>query len=92
MLLLHTVRSFTGGSAVKNQPANAGDVGFDPWVGKIPWRREWLPTSLFLPGGFHGQRSLTGCSLWGHKGLVMTEQPALSLLSTLKIDAFGLPW
>ena len=52
MLLQHTVRSFPGGSAVKNQPANAGDVGFNPWVGKIPWRREWLPTLAFLPGEF----------------------------------------
>ena len=34
--------------------------GFDPWVGKIPWRREWLPTPVFLPGEFHGQRSLAG--------------------------------
>ena len=33
---------------------------FDPWVGKIPWRRTWLPTPLFLPGESHGQRSLTG--------------------------------
>jgi hypothetical protein len=62
MLLQHTVRSFPGGSAVKNQPANAGDVGFNPWVGKIPWRREWLPTLAFLPGEFHGQRSLEGYS------------------------------
>ena len=31
---------------------------FDPWVGKIPWRREWLTTPVFLPGEFHGQRSL----------------------------------
>ena len=38
---------------VKNSPANAGDVkspGFDPWVGKIPWRRAWQPTPAFLPG------------------------------------------
>ena len=35
---------------------------FDPWVGKIPWRREWRPTSVFLPGESHGQRSLVGCS------------------------------
>ena len=38
---------------------------FDPWVPKIPWRREWQPTPVFLPGGFHGQRSLVGCSPWG---------------------------
>ena len=34
--------------------------GFDPWVGKIPWRRTWLLTPVFLPGKFHGQRSLAG--------------------------------
>jgi len=35
---------------------------FDPWVGKIPWRREWLPTPVFLPGESHRQRSLMGYS------------------------------
>ena len=38
----------------------------DP-VGKIPWRRKWLPTAVFLPGKSYGQRSLAGYSLWGHK-------------------------
>ena len=38
--------------------------GFDPWVGKIPWRRAWQPTPVFLPGESHGQRSLVGCSPW----------------------------
>ena len=38
---------------------------FDPWVGKISWRREWLSTPIFLPGEFHGQRSLVGYSQWG---------------------------
>ena len=48
---------------------------FDPWVGKIPWRREWLPTPtpVILPGEFHGQRRLAGYSRWGHKELDMTE-------------------
>ena len=41
--------------------------GFDPWVGKIPWRRKWLPTAVFLPGEFHGQRSLEGYHPWGCK-------------------------
>ena len=36
--------------------------GFSPWVGKIPWRREWLPTPVFLPGESQGQRSLVGYS------------------------------
>ena len=40
---------------------------FNPWVGKIRWRRKWQPTPAFLPGKFHGQRSLAGYSLWGHK-------------------------
>ena len=35
--------------------------GFDPWVGKIPWRRAWQPTPVFLPGESHGQGSLEGC-------------------------------
>ena len=36
---------------------------FDLWVGKIPWRREWQPISVFLPGKSHGRRSLVGYSL-----------------------------
>ena len=39
---------------------------FDPWVRKIPWRRKWQPTPVFLPGKSHGQRSLAGYSPWGH--------------------------
>ena len=38
------------------------------WVRKIPWRRAWQPTTVFLPGESHGQRSLVGYSLWGRKG------------------------
>ena len=41
--------------------------GFDPWVRKILWRRKWQPTSVFLPGKSHGQRSLAGYSPWDHK-------------------------
>ena len=41
--------------------------GFDPWVEKIPWRRKWQPTPLFLPGKSHGQRSLVGYSPQGCK-------------------------
>ena len=41
---------------------NAGDPRFDPWVGKIPWRRNWQPTAVFLPGESHGRRSLAGYS------------------------------
>ena len=48
-------------------PASVGDTGFDPWVRKIPWRRKWQPTPVFLPGKSQGQRSLAGYSPWGHK-------------------------
>ena len=46
--------------------------GFSPWVKKIPSRREWQPTPIFLPEEFHGQRRLAGYSLWGCKELGMT--------------------
>ena len=47
--------------------------GFDPPVGKIPWRRKWQPTPVFLPGESHGQRSLVGYSPWGHHESDMAE-------------------
>ena len=62
---------------VKTQPG-MWETRFNPWVGKIPWRREWLPTPVFLTGEFYGQRSLAGYSLWGHKVLDMIEWPSLS--------------
>ena len=40
---------------------------FNPWVRKIPWRRKWQPTPVFLPGKFHGQRSLVFYSPWDRK-------------------------
>ena len=47
---------------VKNLPImqEVQETWFDPWVGKIPWRREWQPTPVFLPGEFNGQKSLVG--------------------------------
>ena len=45
---------------------------FDPWVGKVPWRRKRQPTPVFLPGKSRGQRSLAGYSPWGRKELDMT--------------------
>ena len=47
------------GSVIENSTASAGDMS---WVGKIPWRRKWQPTPVFLPGETHGQRSAVGCS------------------------------
>ena len=59
---------------VKNQPANAGRHEFHPWVRKIPWRRTWQPAPGFLPGEFHGQRSLEGYSPQRHKEPDVTER------------------
>ena len=46
---------------------------FDPWVGKLPWRRKWQSTPVFLPGKSHEQRSLAGYSPWGRKESDTTE-------------------
>ena len=63
---------------VKNLPAKQEtqlqSLGWDD-----PWRREWLPTLLFLPEKSHGQSSLVGYSPWGHKESDMTEQLSLLL-------------
>ena len=61
---------------VKNQPAMR-ETWFDPWVGKIPWRRERLPTPVFWPGEFHALHSP-----WGHKKSDTAEQLSLSHLMT----------
>ena len=50
---------------------------FNPWVGKIPWRKEWLPTPVYLLGEFHGQRNVAGYSPWGCTELHMTEELTL---------------
>ena len=41
--------------------------GLDPWIGRLPWRRAWQPTPVFLPEESHGQRSPAGNGPWGHK-------------------------
>ena len=51
-----------------------GRPGFDPCIGKIPWRRKWQPTPVLLPGKSHGQRILVGYSPWGRKELDTTER------------------
>ena len=68
---------------VKNSPASAEDTehGFNPWVRMVPWRREWQPSPVFLPGKSHGQRSLWGYIEWNHKEMDMTEQLSAHLFS-----------
>ena len=73
---------FPGGSDVKESTCNAGDLGSIPGLGRSPWRREWLLIPVFLPGEFHGQRSLVGYSPWGCKESDMTEWLTLPLFSS----------
>ena len=71
-----SVLNFPGGTSGKNPPASAGRekrLRFDSWVGKIPWRRAWQPTPVFLPGASHGQRSLVGYRPQGLKESEMTK-------------------
>ena len=68
---------FPGGSDDKESACNAGDLGSIPGLGRSSWRREWQPTPVFLPGEFHGQRSLMGYSPWGCKESDMTERLTL---------------
>ena len=65
---------------VNNPPANAGDQGSTPGLGRFPWRRAWQHIPIFLPGEFHRQRSLASYRPWGLKELDTTEQLILLLL------------
>ena len=56
------------------QCSSHGKCGFDPWVGKIPWRRAWQPTPVLVPGESHGQRSLVGFGPRGRKESDMAER------------------
>ena len=51
--------SFPGGTSGKEATWQCRRQGFDPWDEKIPWKRKWEPTPVFLPGESHGQRILT---------------------------------
>ena len=60
-----------------------GELGSDLWVGKIPWRRKWQPTPVFVLEKSLGQRSLAGYSPWGSKESDMTEHASYSKSSRL---------
>ena len=64
--------------------------GFDPWVGKIPWRRKWQPTLVFLPGEFQGQRNLVGYSPRGREELDTTE--TLTHKHTVSVCCLEMTW
>ena len=65
---------------------------FDPWVRKIPGKRKWQPTPVFLPEKSHGQRNLVGYSPWGHKESDPTEAWAQSLKKLIFCLAWVEPW
>ena len=66
---------FPSGSDGKESTCRlCGRPGFDPWDRKIPWRGEWQPLPVFLPGESHGQKNLAGYSPWGRKQSDTTEQ------------------
>ena len=72
---------------VKN-PSIVWETWVRSWVGKIPWRRERLPTPVFLPGESHGQRSLVGYSPWGQKESDRTERLTHALDTFIWLPAY----
>ena len=64
---------FPSGSVVKNSPAKAEDADSIRGSGRYPAEGNDKSTAIFLPGKFHGQWSLAGCSLWDHKESNTTE-------------------
>ena len=68
-----TLQGFPRWLSGKESACQCRRLGFKAWVRKIPWRRKWQPTPVFLPGKSHGQRSLAGYSLWGRKESDVTE-------------------
>ena len=80
-------------SCIKNLPTKAGDardMGFNPWVRKILWRRKWQPSPVFLPGKSHGQRNLVGYSPWDCKELDVTEHTHMLGSANSSAPAWGL--
>ena len=83
-----SVVGFPGGADRKE---SACQCTFYPWVRKVPWRRAWHPTPVFLPGKSHEHRSLVGCSPWGLKEST-AEWLTLSLATVATIQLFVTPW
>ena len=89
------MEAFQVALVVKNLPATAGDVkshGFHLWVWKIPWRRAWQPTPVFLPGEYHGQRSLVGHGPRGHGESDTTEITEHACIRSEFITEFYFVW
>ena len=80
--------AFLVAQLVKNPPAMRETCVWS-LGGKIPWRREWLPTTVFFPGEFHGQSSLAGYSPWDNKELDTTEQLSIKKKMMTQRDGMG---
>ena len=92
--------SVTGPKVTYNYTFNSGTSGkesacqcrrhkrqpLSPWVGKIPWRRKWQPTPVFLPRKIHGLRSLAGYRSWGHKESDTTERAEHTQTFKIRFD------
>ena len=76
---------FPGGASGKESACQCRRHRLQHWFRKIPWRRKWLSTPVFLLGKSHGQRSLEGYSPWGLKELDMTEQLSTQWLINLTL-------
>ena len=82
-------KGFPGGAEVKSICLQCGRPGFDPWVGKIPWRRKWQPTPVFLPGESHGWRSLVGYSPQVAKNQTQLSNFTFTFTQVLAASASG---
>ena len=97
---------FPGGSVIKKKKSayqfrRSKRLRFDPWTGKIPWKKKWQPTSVFVPGKYHRQRSLVGYSPWGGTESEITEHTCalclngfitLCCLVTKPCPTLAIPW
>ena len=84
--ILSWAQGFPGGSTGKEptcQCRRCKKHGFNPWIRKVPWRRKWQSTPLFLPGKYHGQRSLAGYSPGGLKAIMKWQFQAATLPQSL---------
>ena len=102
--MIASIMDFPGGSVGKSLCLQCGRPGFEPWVGKIPWRRKWQSTPGLLPRKSHWQRSLVGYSPWGRKesdtterlhfirNIIMMKISTFTLLDNLKCVYFTTAW
>ena len=79
LFCISVLMGLPGGSVVKNLQCRR--PRFDPWVGKMPWRRAWQPASVLFPGESHGQRSLAGYSRQGRTESDTTKATKISSMA-----------